>query len=48
MSDIAPKNYVVYRAATPIVVDGHLNDGPWKAAPWTDLFVDIEGALPRA
>ena len=50
MSDIAPKNYVVYRAATPIVVDGHLNDGPWKAAPWTDLFVDIEGdakPLPR-
>ena len=50
MSDIAPKNYVVYRAATPIVIDGHLNDGPWKAAPWTDLFVDIEGdakPLPR-
>ena len=50
MNDIAPKNYVAYRAATPIVVDGNLNDGPWKAAPWTDLFVDIEGdakPLPR-
>ena len=50
MDNITPKNYVAYRAATPIVVDGNLNDGPWKSAPWTDLFVDIEGdtkPLPR-
>ena len=50
MTDLTPKTYVVYRASTPIAVDGHLNDGPWKSAPWTDLFVDIEGdakPLPR-
>ena len=50
MTDITPKTYVAYRASTPIAVDGHLNDGPWKSALWTDLFVDIEGdakPLPR-
>ena len=50
MSDITPKRYTCYRAASPLEIDGHLTDGPWKAAPWTDLFVDIEGdakPLPR-
>ena len=50
MSDITPKRYTCYRAASPLEIDGHLTVGPWKAAPWTDLFVDIEGdakPLPR-
>ncbi|MEC9378090.1 MAG: carbohydrate-binding family 9-like protein [Candidatus Latescibacterota bacterium] len=50
MSAITPKRYTCYRAASPLKIDGHLTDGPWKAAPWTDLFVDIEGdakPLPR-
>ncbi|WP_165251298.1 M61 family metallopeptidase [Paludisphaera soli] len=38
-----PKGYVAYRAPGPIVVDGKLDDEAWKDAPWTDLFVDIEG-----
>jgi hypothetical protein len=39
----APKGYVCYRADTPIVIDGHLDDAAWKNAPWTDEFIDIEG-----
>jgi hypothetical protein len=39
----APKQYECHRAATPIVVDGVLDDPAWKNAPWTDLFVDIQG-----
>jgi hypothetical protein len=47
-SEHIPKGYVAYRAASPIVIDGRLDDEPWKTAPWTDLFVDIEGDLrPR-
>jgi hypothetical protein len=26
-----------------VVIDGRLDDAAWKAAPWTDDFVDIEG-----
>jgi Carbohydrate family 9 binding domain-like len=39
----APKGYVCYRASAPIRIDGRIDDDPWKAAPWTDLFVDIQG-----
>jgi len=39
----APKGYVCYRADTPIQVDGRLDDQAWKAAPWTDAFIDIQG-----
>ena len=27
----------------PIILDGLLDDGPWKTAPWSESFVDIEG-----
>ena len=50
ISETTPETYVCYRAATPIIVDGHHSDAPWKSAPWTGLFVDIEGdakPLPR-
>ena len=40
---LPPKGYVAYRAAPSIVIDGKLDDEAWKAAPWTDDFVDIEG-----
>jgi predicted metalloprotease with PDZ domain len=39
----APRGYVCQRAEIPIKVDGRLDDEAWKAAPWTDAFVDIEG-----
>jgi predicted metalloprotease with PDZ domain len=38
-----PKGYVCFRAPGPIQIDGRLDDEAWKAAPWTDAFVDIEG-----
>lgn len=38
-----PKVYDSPRAAKPIRIDGVLDDEAWKAAPWTDYFVDIEG-----
>jgi len=40
-----PKGYVCHRTATPIVMDGKLDDPAWQAAAWTDDFVDIEGDL---
>lgn len=43
-----PKGYVCYRAATPIQIDGRMDEPAWRTAPWTDDFVDIEGdAKPR-
>jgi hypothetical protein len=47
-SEGGPKGYVCYRASTPVKVDGKLDDEAWKAAPWTDAFVDIEGAARPA
>ena len=50
MSEITPETYICDRATTPIIGNGHLSDTPWESAPWTGLFVDIEGdanPLPR-
>ena len=44
----APRGYVCYRARAPIRIDGRLDEDAWKAVPWTDSFVDIEGDVrPR-
>jgi hypothetical protein len=40
---IEPRGYICYRAPGPITIDGRLDDRAWKAAPWTEDFVDIEG-----
>ena len=40
-----PEKYVCYRAGDRIVVDGNLDDASWQKAPWSNLFVDIEGDL---
>jgi hypothetical protein len=43
-----PKGYVALRAGSPLLIDGKLDDAAWRDAPWTDLFVDIEGdAKPK-
>ncbi len=43
-----PLAYECLRAASPIHVDGKLDDPAWQNAPWTSDFVDIEGdAKPR-
>ena len=39
-----PRGYTVYTARQAPVVDGALDDAAWRAAPWTEAFVDIEGA----
>jgi hypothetical protein len=45
-----PKRYAAHRATSVIRIDGRLDDDAWQRAPWTDAFVDIQGApqsLPR-
>lgn len=39
----SPRTYLCCRPASPIVVDGTLADAEWANAPWTSVFVDIEG-----
>ena len=39
-----PRGYVAVKAAKPPTLDGKLDDECWKAAAWSDDFVDIEGA----
>ena len=38
-----PKNYVCYRADSPLLIDGKALELCWKNAPWTDDFCDIIG-----
>ena len=40
--------YDCARAAAPIRIDGKLDDPAWQAAPWTAIFVDIEGEAKPA
>lgn len=37
------KEYVCFRAPAGMAVDGNVHKAAWRAAPWTDEFVDIEG-----
>ncbi|TMQ33056.1 MAG: hypothetical protein E6K70_15250 [Planctomycetota bacterium] len=41
---LEPKGYVCYRARGPVTIDGRLGGAAWRDVPWTDVFVDIEGA----
>ena len=43
----APRRIICYRTTAPLTVDGHLGDESWKAASWSDPFVDIEGNAKR-
>ena len=48
MEPIVPQGYLCRRAATPILVDGKLDEAAWAGAPWTTDFVDIQGgAKPK-
>jgi hypothetical protein len=43
-----PRGYVCYRAREPIKIDGILDEPSWRAVPWTEDFVDIQGnAKPK-
>lgn len=43
VAQTAPRYYVAYRAPHAPRIDGVLEDIAWRAAPWSDVFVDIEG-----
>jgi hypothetical protein len=43
MERCEPKGYVCYRSVGSIKVDGKIDETSWHNAPWTDLFLDIEG-----
>ncbi len=40
---VTPETYVCYRAETPPVIDGFLDDDVWSNVDWTNPFVDITG-----
>ncbi|MSR49606.1 MAG: hypothetical protein CK551_07635 [Planctomycetaceae bacterium] len=44
-ADTPPRGYVCMMAGTPPLIDGKLDDAVWKAAKWSDDFVDIEGEI---
>jgi hypothetical protein len=39
----APRRMVCYRATAQIHVDGKLDEPSWRAAAWSESFIDIEG-----
>ena len=43
-----PKVYESPKARQALKIDGRLDDTAWRSAPWTDYFVDIEGAVKPA
>jgi len=48
MEPLSPLSYLCPYTATPIVVDGNLDDPTWANAAWTSDFVDIQAAAkPR-
>ena len=44
MMPIAPRGYLCHFTASPIGMDGKLDDAAWEGAPWTEDFIDIQGA----
>jgi hypothetical protein len=42
-STFNPETYICYHTSETINVDGKMDETDWQKAPWTNLFVDIEG-----
>src|SRR5256885_15781406 len=38
-----PASYTCHRAPSAINIDGKLDDAAWKAADWTNDFIDVRG-----
>ncbi|WP_420603056.1 carbohydrate-binding family 9-like protein [Flagellimonas sp.] len=38
-----PRSYVAYKTNDAITIDGKADEASWQKAPWSDLFIDIEG-----
>jgi Carbohydrate family 9 binding domain-like len=44
----APRRAICYRTATRLEVDGKLDEPAWRAASWSEPFIDIRGSVqPR-
>jgi hypothetical protein len=42
------QEYTCKKTSKPLIIDGKMNDSAWRSAPWTQVFVDIEGeAKPK-
>lgn len=41
----SPRQAICYRAGAPMVIDGRLDETSWRATPWSEPFVDIEGGI---
>ncbi len=39
----APRQAVCYRTASPLVIDGRLDEPAWGAGAWSEPFLDIDG-----
>ncbi|MGA2585873.1 MAG: carbohydrate-binding family 9-like protein [Candidatus Aminicenantales bacterium] len=39
-----PPKTICYRAASPVQIDGDLDEDVWSKATWSDAFLDIEGS----
>jgi hypothetical protein len=39
----APRQAISYRTTSSLAVDGRLDEAAWRAAPWSDPFIDIDG-----
>ena len=48
MRAIVPRGYVCGRNQTAIIIDGKADEPAWADAPWTEDFMDIEGARKPA
>ncbi len=42
----APRTAVAYRSASPLTIDGRLDEPGWQATAWSAPFVDIDGVRP--
>ncbi len=38
-----PRKYIAYQAVDSISIDGKAEEISWEKAPWSDVFIDIEG-----
>ena len=39
----APRHTICHKAAMRLTIDGRLDEPSWRAAPWSDPFIDIDG-----
>lgn len=39
----APRHMLCHRTASPLTIDGKLDEAAWRAASWSEPFTDIEG-----